>query len=63
MPRSLVVTISGVDLESVYSTNAAELDRTLDALADRYRSVELGDGDTLGAGLRRSGSTCRRNGR
>ena len=52
VPRSLVVTISGVDLESVYSTNAAELDRTLDALADRYRSVDLGDGDTLGTELR-----------
>ena len=52
VPRSLVVTISGVDLESAYSTNAAELDRTLDALADRYRSVDLGDGDTLGTELR-----------
>ena len=51
VPRSLVVTISGVDLETVYSTNAAELDSALDALGDGYRTVEVGDGATLGAEL------------
>lgn len=47
LPRSLVMTLSGVDLEEVYSGNAARLDAALDRLADGYRDVVLPDGTRL----------------
>ena len=47
IPRILVVTISGVDLEEVYAGNAARLDAALDGLADGYRDVVLPDGTRL----------------
>jgi diguanylate cyclase (GGDEF)-like protein len=52
VPRILVVTIAGVDLEEITSTNAALLDAALDDLDGQYGDLVLpDDGTTLGARL------------
>ncbi len=52
VPRNLVKTMSGVDLEGITSTNAELLDRSLDRLAERHPTLALPDGTGLGERLR-----------
>ena len=52
VPRPLVVTLSDVDLEAVYSDNAERLDAALDELDARYGEVRLAGGSSLADELR-----------
>ena len=51
IPRPFIVGLTGVDFESIYGENQAELDRNLTELIDRHPDVALPDGDTLGERL------------
>ena len=52
VPRPLVTTLAGIDLETVYSTNAEKFDDALDQLTEGYRQIVLPDGESLGNRLR-----------
>ncbi len=46
-PRGVVAAFSGVDLETMFRANEAELDRALDHLTNRYGDLVLGSGQRL----------------
>lgn len=47
IPRPLIMTLAGVDLEEVYTGNTSRLDAALDRLADSYGQVVLDDGSRV----------------
>ncbi len=51
VPRDAVIQITGVDLETLYTTNQIAFEAALDSLAENHGDLVLADGQTLSARL------------